>query len=232
MNWSNLIARIVDSYQQQPLVIALAGSVAVGKTTLAQTLAHDLQQQGLATTVMSTDHFLYDNATLTAKGIFDEKGFPESYQLDKLNEAIANWRQKQPVTIPIYHQPDADIVNGQTQVIPAGDVLIVEGVVALQMDRSLVDWPMYVEAQLRDIEHWYLTRTMRNIQAAAQHPESWYYPYSQLDQSELTTIIMDVWQKTNLPNLNLHIQPSRQMARVILHKNAHHEITDITVIDG
>lgn len=221
--------QLAASYQQQPMVIALAGSVAVGKTTLAQTLAQALQDRGLASTVLSTDHFLYDNATLTTKGIFDEKGFPQSYQLDKLNQAVADWRQHQDVAVPIYHQPDADIVTDATQIIAAGDVLIVEGVVALQMDQRLVDWPIYIDAQLRDIERWYLTRTLRNIQAAAQHPDSWYYPYSQMPLEELEVVIMAVWQKTNLPNLTDYIQPSRQVARVILHKNAQHDIEHITL---
>ena len=215
---------------QKPIVVALAGSVSVGKTTLAQQLADALQTQGLQVAVVSTDHFLLDNATLQAQGVFDQKGFPKTYRLTALNDMVRTLKKGARVEIPVYHQPDADIVPNQTQQITPTDVLIIEGVVALQMDMALVDWAIYVDAQMTDIERWYLERSLANIYAAADKPDSWYYQYRDMPRADLEELIMSVWRKTNLVNLTNYIAPSKAKAQVIIHKNGQHEIDNIAYL--
>jgi type I pantothenate kinase len=69
--------------ERSPFVIAISGSVAVGKSTFARTL------QALLTrwpghpnvSLVTTDGFLYPNAVLEERDLMRRKGFPESYDL-------------------------------------------------------------------------------------------------------------------------------------------------------
>src|SRR5262249_56928594 len=71
---------------KMPYVIAVAGSVAVGKSTTARVLQAllarwpNVPKVGLVT----TDGFLYPNAVLEREGLMEKKGFPESYDLPTL----------------------------------------------------------------------------------------------------------------------------------------------------
>ena len=70
----------------EPFVVAVTGSVAVGKSAAAAALAAAF---GTDTTrapvsVVCTDGFLYANRELAARGIMERKGFPESFDHDAL----------------------------------------------------------------------------------------------------------------------------------------------------
>ena len=74
-----------------PFVIALGGSVAVGKSTAARlvvALLRGLRPQWRSELV-TTDGFLLPNATLIERGILERKGFPESYDRRKLLRFVA-----------------------------------------------------------------------------------------------------------------------------------------------
>ena len=61
--------------------LAIAGSVAVGKSTIAR-LLRELMSRWPGTPrveLVTTDGFLYTNAELERRGIMHRKGFPESY---------------------------------------------------------------------------------------------------------------------------------------------------------
>ena len=62
-------------------LIGIAGGVAVGKSTLARSLAQGLGQAlpGAAVEVVATDGFLRPNRELEAAGLNLKKGFPETY---------------------------------------------------------------------------------------------------------------------------------------------------------
>jgi len=62
-----------------PFIIGIAGSVAVGKSTVARLLKELLQRWDKTPKVelVTTDGFLYPNAELERRGILHRKGFPE-----------------------------------------------------------------------------------------------------------------------------------------------------------
>src|SRR5690606_30791329 len=64
-----------------PFVVGVAGSVAVGKSTIARLLRELMSRWSDTPRVelVTTDGFLYPNAELQRRGLMDRKGFPESY---------------------------------------------------------------------------------------------------------------------------------------------------------
>ena len=73
-----------------PFVVGVAGSVAVGKSTIAR-LLRELMSRWPGTPrveLVTTDGFLYPNAELERRGIMDRKGFPESYDRRALIEFL------------------------------------------------------------------------------------------------------------------------------------------------
>ena len=64
-----------------PFVIGVAGSVAVGKSTIARLLRELLSRWDDTPRVelVTTDGFLLPNAELARRGLMERKGFPESY---------------------------------------------------------------------------------------------------------------------------------------------------------
>ena len=69
-----------------PFVIAVTGSVAVGKSAAAAALAQAFETDTARTpvSVVCTDGFLFPNRALIARGMMERKGFPESFDHDEL----------------------------------------------------------------------------------------------------------------------------------------------------
>ena len=97
---NTLVQAIQQRYQGDFMTVGITGSVAVGKSTFAANLAEAL---AVNVAVVSTDDFLMSNATLMAHGLFNQKGFPQTYGLDKMAQMIAAFKAGQStVTIPLY----------------------------------------------------------------------------------------------------------------------------------
>ena len=156
-----------------PFVIGIAGSVAVGKSTISRVLKALLSHWPSHPQVdlITTDGFLLPKATLEARGILDRKGFPESYDVRRLVRFLADVKSNVPeVQAPVYSHLRYDIVPGEYQTVRHPDVVIVEGLNVLQTGGSragrpmpmfvsdLFDFAIYVDAQENDIEQWYVER--------------------------------------------------------------------------
>ncbi len=223
-----LAARLQDIHAASPgLVVALTGSVASGKSTLAkhlaQTLASDLQ-----TETVSTDGFLFPTDYLREQGLFQRKGFPETYDLDAMQSAIAAVRDG-PTPFPGYSHITFDPDPALTRVIAPQDVLIMEGLgfppragdVPAKTEPDLM---IYLDADLAHIEGWFLERFLRFWHAAEHDPSSFYAQFRHMSEPELITFAKSVWAGINLPNLENHILPLRAKADLVVKKDQDHAI--------
>mgnify|MGYP001074369809 FL=1 len=217
-----------------PYIIGIAGSVAVGKSTTARLLQILLKRlmPDRRIEMITTDGFLYPNAELKRRGIMARKGFPESYDMDRLltfmNDVNAGEDQ---VTAPTYSHSVYDVMEDHPQTIYKPDILIVEGINVLQLPTTqrlfvsdFFDFSVYVDADASLVEKWYLERFGMLLDTAFQDPTNYYYPYAQGDRAEAFKMAKQVWKDVNLPNLNDYILPTRTRADVILHKTEHHYI--------
>ena len=213
-------------------VVAVAGPVAVGKSTLAEAVADALRSRGTTAEVVSTDGFLLPTAELAARRLATRKGFPESYDVDALREFLAavrdTHRRADAVSVPVYSHETYDIVPGEHRLIPPTDALVLEGLNALYATVGLVDFGVYVDAPLPIIERWYVERFVHLCATAT--PGSFYTQFAGMDRDALEGAAQSVYRSINLPNLLDHIRPSRFLADVVVEKRADHGLGGITEV--
>lgn len=220
-----------------PFIIGIAGSVAVGKSTTARLLQIMLQRTFKRRNVelITTDGFLYPNKVLEKKGILNHKGFPESYDMEKLINFLNNVKNNhEDLKVPLYSHSVYDIVEGEYEVIRQPDILIVEGINTLQLPANqriyvsdFFDFTIYIDADPKLNKKWYLDRFMALLEIARTKPDNYYYQFANWPLEKAKALAENVWENINLKNLNEYILPTRSRADVVMHKTDHHHIDKI-----
>ena len=212
---------------RENLVIAITGSVASGKSTFARHLEQVLEP-GLEVETVSTDGFLFTSAYLRENGLFERKGFPESYDRAAMRSAIENVRRA-PTDFPGYSHITFDPDPALTRTIDDPDILLLEGVGFVpppSPPRALSepDLMLYLDADLAHIETWYVERFLRFWHAAKDDPESFYAQFLHMSEAELIQFAKTVWAGINLPNLEQNILPLRDHADLVVKKDQSHAV--------
>jgi type I pantothenate kinase len=219
-----------------PFLIALGGSVAVGKSTAARLVVRLLSslRPEWRIELVTTDGFLLPNAALQERGILARKGFPESYDRRALLRFVADLKSGvNEVRAPVYSHLRYDIVDGEEQVVRAPDVVVLEGVNVLQRGSGhvyvsdFVDFALYLDAEEDDVRRWYLSRFLALRNGAFQRPESYFHRYARLSDEEAHAVATAIWERTNGPNLLDNIQPTRPRADMVLEKGADHFVSRV-----
>jgi type I pantothenate kinase len=220
-----------------PFVIGVAGSVAVGKSTTSRLLRTLIAQWPGRPSVelVTTDSFLYPNATLAERGIMDRKGFPESYDRRALVRFVAAMKAgADQVSIPVYSHLSYDIVPDAGHMVNRPDVLIVEGLNVLQAPppgslsiSDYFDFSIYVDARVEDVRQWFADRLLALWRGAFTDPQSYFHQFTQLDEDEVAAFAHQVWRDINEVNLVSNILPTRPRATLVLHKARDHSVQRI-----
>jgi type I pantothenate kinase len=219
-----------------PFLIALGGSVAVGKSTAARLVVRLLSslRPDWRVELVTTDGFLMPNAALEERGILARKGFPESYDRRALVRFVADLKSGvSEVRAPVYSHLRYDIVEGEAQVVQTADVVVLEGVNVLQRGSGriyvsdFVDFALYLDAEEDDVRRWYLSRFLALRNGAFQRPESYFHRYASLSDDEAVEVATGIWERTNRPNLLNNIQPTRPRADVVLEKGPDHFVSRV-----
>jgi uridine kinase len=171
-------------------VIIFSGGTASGKTTIANEIIHHLDAL-----VLTHDRY-YKDIEIQEGHNFDE---PEALDNDRIIEDIKSLKERQPTEVPRYHFPTH-------KRLPVGEILqpqkflIVEGILTLAVPgiAELADLKIYVDAP-DDI------RLSRRIQRDV------------VDRGRSVTGVLRQYMETVRPMHKLHIEPSKDIADIVLH---------------
>lgn len=235
---STLSTFLNEAVRPTPFIIGVAGSVAVGKSTVARILQALLARwpEHPRVALVTTDNFLYPNAELARRGLMNRKGFPESYDRRALIRFIASMKAgAREQTIPVYSHLEYDI-TGERQIVRTPDILIFEGINVLQVPppgkplavSDYFDFSIYVDAKVEHIRQWYLDRFLALRRTRFEDPRSYFHEQT-LKQSEKEAIAFaeGIWFEINERNLTENILPTRARSTLVLHKAQDHSIQRI-----
>ncbi len=222
-----------------PFIIGIAGSVAVGKSTVAR-LLRELMKRWPGTPrveLVTTDGFLYPNAELERRNLMHRKGFPESYDRLALLQFVSDIKSgRTDVQAPVYSHLAYDIVPGEHATVTAPDVLILEGLNLLQPPAAgqelalsdYFDFTIFVDAEPEQIKTWFLNRFSKLWSSAFTNPLSYFHKLTlEFTEQQALERARDIWQTINLPNLHENILPTRSRATLIMQKGPEHRVDQV-----
>ena len=227
-----------------PLVVGVAGSVAVGKSTFARVLRALVARWpgDPRVDLVTTDGFLFSNETLEARGLLGRKGFPESYDVRRLIQFLKDVKRgDRPVHAPVYSHQAYDIVPGDLQTVDRPAVVIVEGLNVLQAGAerpgrpsvsAFFDFSIYIDAHERDIEEWYIARFLALRETVFRRPESYFHRYAGLTDQQARETAREIWTTINGVNLRENIGPTRDRAWLVLEKGPDHAVRRVRLKTG
>ena len=221
-----------------PFIIGVAGSVAVGKSTVSRLLKELLSRWPSTPTValVTTDGFLHPNSVLEQRGLMERKGFPESYDRLALLKFVADIKSGQDeVSAPLYSHLTYDIVPGENIVVSSPDVVIIEGLNVLQPPAlgqevalsDYFDFKIYVDAEASNLSAWFVKRFEKLRDSAFTNPASYFHRYAEMPFDKALARANEIWQTINLPNLIQNILPTRNRATLVLRKGDNHTVESV-----
>lgn len=218
----------------KPFVIAVSGGVCSGKSTFSGWLKSELQADlpGKKIFVVSTDSFLYTYDFMLVNGLLKRKGFPESYDKMLFGHFIKHCAlEGQDMELPTYSHRLYDVDPAVSQYICSPDVLIIEGVVAMQNAmyesvpiEKIVDFGIYLDAPDEFIFEWYFNRFQYlhdEAEGAGKRQQ-----LTSVEHDSLRSRALQIWKEINLVNLECYILPSAQNADLVVEKHRDHTIAE------
>jgi type I pantothenate kinase len=224
-----------------PFIVGIAGSVAVGKSTMTRILQSVLQHfsDHKRVALVPTDGFLYSNRILEQRGLINRKGFPESYDRRALIQTLVHFKSGQSVVrVPKYSHVAYDVVEGSYDIVEKPDIVLVEGLNVLQTTSGRVrpptsfvsdffDFSIYVDAENEALARWYRERFALLREAAFKDPASYFARFANLSDEEAAAHANEIWNSINGPNLLENIRPTRHRADLIMRKGEDHLVEAI-----
>jgi type I pantothenate kinase len=164
---------------------------------------------------------------------------------------------KRVAKIPLYSHLTYDVLPDQYQHVEAPDIVIIEGLNVLQTGEisptggkraskssaksasssahspsrvfvsDFFDFSLYLDADIDDLQAWYIERFLTLRDTAFTKPESYFHRYASLGDDETIELARQIWNEINAPNLRQNILPTRERASLIMRKGEHHRVERI-----
>lgn len=226
-------------------IVGVGGPVAVGKSTFARELAeslggrrHSVVESPVAepsvaepsVAVVSCDGFLWPNAELQRRGLFERKGEPSTFDLERLAAFLGDVHDGvDGLPVPLYSHEDYDVAEDPVP-FRAVDVLVVEGIVVLQKPiRRLLDLGIYLDADPDLTREWFVARLASIVEALPETSTNVLTFFRSLAPDELRAAAVATWEAFNVPNNERHIQPTRDGADAVVTKGTGHRVTSVEI---
>ena len=90
------------------------------------------------------------------------------------------------------------------------------------MSRTFFDFSIYVDADEKDIEHWFVERFLTLRDTVFTDKSSYFHRYADITTEEAREVAGRIWREINGVNLKENIIHTRHRARLILEKGRDH----------
>ena len=187
------------------LVIGIAGGTGSGKTTVVRKIIESLPKDEVA--VMPQDCYYKDNAHIPLetrlKMNYDE---PASIEWSLLCQQLRSLRKGIPIEMPVYDFLTCARLKQTTHVEPR-EVVVVEGILVLcdKELRDMMDIRVFVDADADE-------RLIRVIQRDC------------VERGRTPKMVIDRYQETLKPMHELHIEPSKRYADLIVPQGGNNRV--------
>jgi type I pantothenate kinase len=91
------------------------------------------------------------------------------------------------------------------------------------------DFSIYIDADEKHIESWYVSRFLTLCDTVFQDPESYFRHFADLTRDQAIATACGIWKTINRKNLRENIHPTRERAALILRKGVDHRVTDVAL---
>jgi type I pantothenate kinase len=98
---------------------------------------------------------------------------------------------------------------------------------AIPFVSDFFDFSIYIHADAKITEDWYVNRFLTLRQTAFKDPAAYFHRYASLSDDEARATALSIWRRINLKNLEENILPTRQRAALILDKGANHLVVEV-----
>ena len=182
-----------------PYIIGIAGSVAVGKSTIARVLQALLGRwpDHPRVDLVTTDGFLLPERGARRARPRCPQGLSRELRRARARALPrrAQGRRRRVSRAPVYSHLVYDVIEGEEIVVTSPDIVIVEGLNVLQVPPSragreeqfvsdFFDFSIYVDADEDDIHRWYIDRFMTLRETAFNDERSFFHHFTKLADDE------------------------------------------------
>ena len=183
---------------KKPVIIAIAGGTASGKTTVANEVIEATKGIGNVAILRLDDYYKrHDDISLEERKLLNYD-HPDSLDWDLLFKNLSELKKGHSIEKPIY---DFTVHNrkSEVQIVEPADVIIVEGILALaeKKIRNLADIKLYVDTA-DDLR--FIRRLQRDINDRGRSLES----------------VIEQYQTTVRPMHIQFVEPSKRYADIII----------------
>lgn len=180
----------------EPFIIGVSGASASGKTTVCDNIIDGLGDHRCVSVSLDWFYHGLPPGTSPAAYNFDH---PNAFDFAALRETLSRMRAHTPVEVPVYDFATHSRVSGRTVVLPAADVVIVEGILAFYDPaiRALMHMKVFVD---EDTDVCLSRRIRRDVATRGRSVES----------------VLDQYGLFVKPAFENYILPTKRYADIIL----------------
>lgn len=229
------ISKLYPKLKDSPLLIGITGGVGAGKTTLSQALSKYLtnKYKEFKVIIIPTDSFLYCNTDLKEKGIFDQKGFPHTFDWDKFKKFIDCIKSMQIFNEKLFEYSqllkDIDVTKQLNFNFKdaKNTIIILEGINLLFKSTNqesqfipadFLDTCVYLDIHPELMKERVIMRFLKafvrakNLNDEDKEVPEYFRPLLNFTNEEACNHAINLWNKINLPLYEKHIKPNARTA--------------------
>lgn len=217
-----LTSIIHNSNASKPIIIGICGNISVGKSTFAKNTVKNLKcsfpEKKIKT--ICTDNFLHDNLYLKQHALFEQKGFPVSYDQDKIGQFKKAVLNQQSIALTAYDHQISDINPDKIVKVNQPDIVVLEGLIVLQEPlKGLLTKSIFLDANPQVVQEWYLKRCFDlKLDQKMKLPREDFYSYA-----------LQTWESVDVRNYLINVAPVRSQADLVLQLDRDHEVEQIQI---